>query len=165
MNPTTVITASGEVQTNEQGTVHVHDLGLFVTVQTLKDTPAVLSLDELCDDHGYSFDGTSGQNHTSWQTAENTTQHEKLCTDDFPRIINQFFQFDCKYVSNIVAENLDRRLCIKSSDHAKSKCTQSSTGTTCAVPNNQRMKTRTSIQKRETCCEICQDVWRISQQI
>ena len=42
-NPTTVVTASGEVQTSEEAQVHVHDLDLFVTVQVLDDTPAVLS--------------------------------------------------------------------------------------------------------------------------
>ena len=34
-NPTTVITASGEVQSNEEAQVYVHDLDLFVTVQIL----------------------------------------------------------------------------------------------------------------------------------
>ena len=43
-NPTTVVTANGEVQTNEEAQVYVHDLDLFVTVQLLEETPAVLSL-------------------------------------------------------------------------------------------------------------------------
>ena len=42
-NPTTVITANGEVQTREEAQVYVHDRELFVTVQILDDTPAVLS--------------------------------------------------------------------------------------------------------------------------
>ena len=42
--PTTVIMVNGEVQTNEEAQVHVHDLHLCVTVQLLEDTPAVLSL-------------------------------------------------------------------------------------------------------------------------
>ena len=33
-----------EVQTNEEAQEIVHDLGLFVTVQLLEDTPAVLPL-------------------------------------------------------------------------------------------------------------------------
>ena len=41
--PTTVVTADGEVPTSEEAQVHVHDLDLFVTVQLLDDTPAVLS--------------------------------------------------------------------------------------------------------------------------
>ena len=35
-----VVTANGEVQTNEEAQVFVHDLELFVTVQILDDTPA-----------------------------------------------------------------------------------------------------------------------------
>ena len=45
--PTTVITADGEVQTNEAATVYVKDLNSFVTVQFLEDTPPVLSLGQL----------------------------------------------------------------------------------------------------------------------
>ena len=60
-NPTTVITASGEVQTNEEATAYVHDLELFVTVHILEDTPAVLSLGKLCEEHGCSYEWASGQ--------------------------------------------------------------------------------------------------------
>ena len=42
--PTVVLTASGEVHTHEEARVFVHDLHLFVTVQLLEETPAVLSL-------------------------------------------------------------------------------------------------------------------------
>ena len=34
-NRTTVVKANGEVQTNEEAQVYVHDLDLFVTVQIL----------------------------------------------------------------------------------------------------------------------------------
>ena len=40
------------MQTHEEPTVYVHDLELFVTVQILEDTPAVLSLRKLCEEHG-----------------------------------------------------------------------------------------------------------------
>ena len=50
--PTTVVTANGEVQTNEEAQVYVHDLDLFVAVQLLDDTPAVLSLGKLCEENG-----------------------------------------------------------------------------------------------------------------
>ena len=58
---TTVITASGEVQTHEEATESVHDLDLLVTVQILGDTPAVLSLGKLCDEHGYTYEWVSGK--------------------------------------------------------------------------------------------------------
>ena len=60
-NPTTGITANGEVQTNKEATVHVNDLDLFVTVQLLEDTPLVLSLGKLCEGHGCSYEWTGGQ--------------------------------------------------------------------------------------------------------
>ena len=50
-----VLTATGEVQINEESQVFVHDLGLFVTVQLLDETPAVLSLRMLCSEHGCSY--------------------------------------------------------------------------------------------------------------
>ena len=56
-----MVTANLEVQTNEAAQVFVHDLGLFVTVQLLEDTPAVLSLGKLCEEHGYSYEWVSGQ--------------------------------------------------------------------------------------------------------
>ena len=116
-NPTRVITANGEVPTNEEATVCVFDLDLFVTVQILEDTPAVLSLRELCEDHGYSLEWISGQkNHTLLKMAENPMQHWKLRTDRCPRIINRFFQFDCKYISYIVNAGPHRRLFAKSSN-------------------------------------------------
>ena len=60
-NPTTVVTARGEVHTKEEATADVRELDLFVTVMLLEDTPAVLSLGKLCEDHGYSYHWTSGQ--------------------------------------------------------------------------------------------------------
>ena len=60
-NPTVVVTANGEVQTHEEAQVCVHDLGLFVTVQLLEVTAAVLSLGQLCEEHGYSCEWVSGQ--------------------------------------------------------------------------------------------------------
>ena len=60
-NPITAVTANGEVQTQEEATVYVEELDLFVTVKLLDDTPTVLSLGELCEDHGYSCKWTSGQ--------------------------------------------------------------------------------------------------------
>ena len=50
-NPTVVVTASGEVHTNEEAQVVVHDLNLFLTVQSLEETLAVLSFGKLCEDH------------------------------------------------------------------------------------------------------------------
>ena len=60
-NPTTVMTANGEVLAQEEATVYVRELDLIVTVMLLENTPAVLSLGKLCEDHGYTDHWTSGQ--------------------------------------------------------------------------------------------------------
>ena len=62
-NPTVVLTASGEVHTNEEAQIYVHGLNLFVTVQILEGTPAVLSLGKLCEDHGYSKEWAAVKTH------------------------------------------------------------------------------------------------------
>ena len=58
---TTVVAANGEVQTNGEAQVYVHDLDLFVTVQLLEETPAVLSLGKLCSEHGCSYEWKNGE--------------------------------------------------------------------------------------------------------
>ena len=60
-NPTVVMTANREVLAKEEATVYVTELDLFVTSMPLEDTPAVLSLGNLCEDHGYNYHWTSGQ--------------------------------------------------------------------------------------------------------
>ena len=58
-NMTMVATANGEVLAKEEATVYVRELDLFVTVMVLEETPAVLSLGKLCEDHGYTYHWTS----------------------------------------------------------------------------------------------------------
>ena len=60
-SPTTVMTTNGEMQTREEATVFVKELDLFVTVMLLDETPAVLSLGKLCEDHGSTYHWSSGQ--------------------------------------------------------------------------------------------------------
>ena len=48
--PTIVMTANGEVQTHEEATVYVKELDIFLTMEVLENTPAVLSLGKLCDE-------------------------------------------------------------------------------------------------------------------
>ena len=56
-----VITANGGVQTHEEATVYVKELDIFLTMKVLEDTPAVLSLGKLCNEHGYSYEWINGQ--------------------------------------------------------------------------------------------------------
>ena len=57
----TVTTANGEVQTNEEATVYVKELDIFLTVKLFEDMPAVLSPGKLCDEHGNSYEWINGQ--------------------------------------------------------------------------------------------------------
>ena len=60
-SPAIVITANGEVQTHEEATVYVKELGIFLAMKVLENTPAVLSLGKLCDENGYSYEWINGQ--------------------------------------------------------------------------------------------------------
>ena len=60
-SPTTVITANGEVQTHEDSSVYVKEFDIFLKMKVLENTPAVLSLGKLCDEHGYSYEWINGQ--------------------------------------------------------------------------------------------------------
>ena len=60
-SPSIVITANGEVQKHEEATVYVQELDVFLTMKVLENTPAVLSLGQLFDENGYSFEWINGQ--------------------------------------------------------------------------------------------------------
>ena len=60
-SPTIVITANGEVQTHEEAIVYVKELDIFLTMKVLENTPAALSLGQLCDENGYSYEWINGQ--------------------------------------------------------------------------------------------------------
>ena len=60
-SPTIVITANGEVQTQEEAIVYVKELKMFLTMKVPENTPAVLSLGKLCDENGYSYEWINGQ--------------------------------------------------------------------------------------------------------
>ena len=59
-SPTIVITANGEVQTQEEAIVYVKELDMFLTMKVFENTPAILSLGKLCDEHGYSYEWING---------------------------------------------------------------------------------------------------------
>ena len=60
-SPMTVITANGEVQTDEEATVYVKELHIFLVMKVLKNTSAVLSFGKLCDENGCSYEWINGQ--------------------------------------------------------------------------------------------------------
>ena len=90
-SPTTVMTANGEVQTREEATVYVKQLDLLVKVMFLEESPAVLSLGKLCEDHGYTYHCTSGQKPHLTQIGKRIEwQYIKLCAIRSPWFIDEF---------------------------------------------------------------------------
>ena len=87
-----------KAQTNEEATVHVKDL----TVQLLEDTPPVLSLGQLCEDHGYSYEWTGGQKPHFLTRQKIPCNTEELraysCLVSFERI----FELQCGTPANYV---------------------------------------------------------------
>ena len=65
-SPTIVITANGEVQTQEEAIVYVKELD-YVSWRwkSSRTRPPVLSLGKLCDENGYSYEWINGQKTTS----------------------------------------------------------------------------------------------------
>ena len=101
-SPTTVVKVKGEVLTQDEGTVYVRELDLFVTVMLLQDTPAVLSLGTLCDDHWYTYHWTSGQKpqpHQKWRT--DRMQHGELRTIRCPWSIDKLIKLIFTYILDI----------------------------------------------------------------
>ena len=96
-SPTIVITANGEVQTHEEATVYVKELDIFLTRKVLEDTPAVLSIGKLCDEHGYSYEWINGQKpHLIKKRDSDTVQNGELRSYRGSWFINEFFLKPCQ---------------------------------------------------------------------
>ena len=91
-SPTIVMTANGEVQTHEDATVYVKELNMLLTMKVLENTPAVLSLGNLCDENGYSYEWINGPKpHLIERRDSDTLQHGKLCSYRGSRLLSKFF--------------------------------------------------------------------------
>ena len=59
--PTAVITANGSIDTTDGAIVSVKDLDMFVAIQLLEDTPAVLSLGKFSEENVYFNEWKEGK--------------------------------------------------------------------------------------------------------
>ena len=50
-----IVTANGTVESNDEATVHIKDLDIFLCVRLVDDAPAVLSLRMVCEMMGQSY--------------------------------------------------------------------------------------------------------------
>ena len=133
--------------------VFVHDLDLFVTVQILNDTPAVLSQGKLCEDHGYSHEWVSGQKPRLTKDAKRYyLQDGQLRTSCRSRVIHQF----CKrFVFYIAITGLVE------------KRGRNSVQETGAIPRNSNIKIKRGMTRkiRTTRFQILLNGWRSSKKI
>ena len=144
-NTTVVLTANGEVHTNEEAQMYVHDLNLFVTVQLLEETPAVLSLGKLCEDHGYCYEWVSGQK-------PRLTKEVKTIACKTDNFVPLLFQGYPPVLGAIRRQHRPRRMCLQQVQ-PKSEVTD----------QKPKTKKRMTIEIRTTVCEIFPSGWRSSQ--
>ena len=91
-SPTIVIKANGEMQTLEEAAVFVKELDIFLTMKVLEDTPAILSLGKLCDEHDYSYEWINDQKpHLIKKRFSDTAQHGELRSDRGSWLVSEFF--------------------------------------------------------------------------
>ena len=156
-NPTTEMTANGEVQTNEEAQIFVHDLNLFVTVQLLDETPAVLSFGKLCEDHGYSYEWVSGQK--PWLTKKGKTIMCK--TDNFAPLVVPGLSSTSGSNSSSTSTLQD----LSSTSPAQERSDGLAPGDWCGSPSKTKtqIKSGMTIEIRTTVCEIFLNCWRSSQ--
>ena len=79
------------VQTHEEATVHVKELHIFLTMKVLEDTPAVLSLGKLCDEHGYSHEWINGQEPLSLKRDSDNLQYGEFRSYRGSWLVSEFF--------------------------------------------------------------------------
>ena len=90
-SPTIVVNAIGEVKVHEEATVYVKELGIFLTMKVLDNTPAVLSLGKLCDENGYSYEWINGQKpHLIKKLDSDNLQYGKLRSNRGSRVVKFF---------------------------------------------------------------------------
>ena len=90
-SPTIVLTANGEVQTDEEAIVYVKELDMFLTMKVFENMTAVLSLGKLCDENGYSYEWINGQKpHLIKEQNSDNLQHGELRSYRGSRLVKFF---------------------------------------------------------------------------
>ena len=111
-SPTTVITASGEVQTNEERRVYIYALGLFVTVQILEDK----RLEHSAKITDTLRSGPVVKNHFFFNDRK-IQATRKIRAHRCSGIINRTSQLDFEYIFNIGAAGLKKCKNLRQAQH------------------------------------------------
>ena len=152
-----MVTAIGEVHTNEEAQVYVHDLELFVTVQILDDAPAGRSLGQLCEDHGYSYEWVSGQKPRLTKQGK----YNSCKAENFVPLVVPGLSSNSGTSSSSTSPFQDSSS--TSSSPASERSDEHRTRKLARFTKNSKIRRRTSIEPRTTVCEISQIVYRSSQ--
>ena len=165
-NSATVMTANGEVQTREDATKYVKELDLFVTVMLLEETPAVLSLVKLCEDHEFFYHWTGGQKPTSHQKRKsNQLQYIELRTIRCPWFVNEFLHVIFTNFFNIFiagfcdwhGKSSSRKKCENECRELRGNRSRGSAAT--------KIKMKDAKEYKAICCMTCRTGCRISEKI
>ena len=156
-NPTRVVTANGEVHTNEEAQVYVHVLDLFVTVHILEDTPAVLFLGKLCDEHGRTYGWASSQQ------LHPTKQGKKISckTENVAPLVVPVFSSSSGTSSSSTSPPWDSSS--TSSSPAPERRDEPAPGNWRDSPKTQRRGI--TVEPRTTVCETFWNGWESSQKV
>ena len=159
-SPTVVVTADGEVQTNEEAKVYVHDLGLFVTVQLLEDTVAVLSLGKSAKNTDTLMSGSAVKKPRLTKDGK-----EIICkTDNFVSLVVPGLSSSSGTSSSSTSASRD----LSSSGAAAERRDDPAPGNWSEdKPSNPnpKIKRGMTIEIRTTVCEIFLNGWRSAQTI
>ena len=146
-----MLTANGEVHTNEEAQVCVRDLNLFVAVQLLEETPG-----KLCEDHGDSHEWVSGQK--SWLTKEVNTIVCK--TDNLVPLVVPGLSTSSGSNSSSTSTSQD----LSSANPAQERSDGPASREWCgSSKTHNKNKKRMAVEMRTTVCKIFLNGWRSSQ--
>ena len=154
-NTTTVMTASGEVQTRREATVYVEELHLFVTVMLLEETPAVLSLGRIM---GKPTTGPAVKNHFSPKMARELIAIKRTTYHSLFWFIDEFFYFIfTRFFDIFIAEHGE------SSNRKSETMSEGSQGKPSKPKTEMKMKTTKNYEVNH--CKICRNGYRIAWRI
>ena len=128
-NSVKVMPFNGEVQNNEEATVCVAELDLFMKFKEIDNIPTVLSIGQFCEDYGLSHEWTSAPLPILFiNDGRRQVQYRELPADRCPRIINGLIQLNYKYSYNIVRAGRRKLYHIRSSNNTMCVYKQSRIG-------------------------------------
>ena len=156
-SPTTVVTANGDVQT-EEATVYVKESDLFVTVKLLEDAGRSFSRKTLRGSRIFLRVDQWSETTTHQRLQTDKRQHGELRTDRCPWFIDRLFKLSYTFPPTSTTQ-----VALTPTLHLASTRSESTSGILRRSPSHEPTETKTQIQMETTkeCgeirCVICQN--------